>query len=66
MVEKIYGKEIMHHIYIPRGEEGGDRKVVDDPARTAEYTTDKIVVKSPNTRVVVDTAVEWLCKPLHA
>ena len=51
---------------IPRGEEGGERKVVDDPARTAEYATDKIVVKSPKISVLVDTAVEWLCKPLQA
>lgn len=39
-----------------RGEDAGDRNVVEDPALTAEYTTDKIVVSIPNIRVLVDTA----------
>ena len=38
------------------GEDGGDRNVVDDPARTAEYRTDRTVVSIPRMRVLVETA----------
>lgn len=47
------------------GEEGGDRKVVDDPARSAEYRTDKTVVSNPSTRVLIDTAFACLWRPLQ-
>lgn len=43
-----------------RGELGGESNVVEDPARTAEYTTDRIVVTSPRVRLLVETALECL------
>jgi len=48
------------------GEDGGDRNVVEDPARTAEYRTERIVVSIPRTSVLVETAFDLLCRPLHA
>lgn len=54
-------------ILIPAlGEEGGDRNVVDDPARSAEYKMDKTVVSNPRTRVLIVTAFDRLWRPLHA
>lgn len=46
------------------GEEGGDRNVVEEPARTAEYRTERTVVNSPRIRVPKETACELL-RPLH-
>lgn len=34
--------------------------MADDPARTAEYTTDRTVVANPKVRVPVETAFECL------
>lgn len=41
------------------GEDGGDRKVVEDPARSAEYKTERMVVAIPRRRVLTETALEW-------
>lgn len=49
-----------------RGELGGESIVAEDPARTAEYTTDKTVVTNPKVREPVETAFECLWRPLHA
>lgn len=49
-----------------RGELGGERRVVEDPARTAEYTTDRTVVHRPRASVPVETALECLWRPLHS
>lgn len=43
-----------------RGELGGERRVVEDPARTAEYTTERTVVSRPMLMVPVETALECL------
>ena len=46
-------------IFLPDlGDDGGERNVVEDPARTAEYTTERMVVASPSVRLPVDTAFE--------
>jgi len=47
------------------GEDGGDRNVVEDPARRAEYRTDRTVVSIPRIRVLVETAFDLLLSPLH-
>lgn len=47
------------------GEDGGDKKVVEDPARRAEYRTERTVVSMPRTRVPVETTFDLL-RPLHA
>lgn len=47
------------------GEDGGDKKVVEDPARSAEYKTERTVVTIPRIRVLVETALD-LFRPLHA
>lgn len=47
------------------GEDGGLRKAVEDPARRAEYRTERTVVSIPRTRVPIVTAFD-LCRPLHA
>jgi hypothetical protein len=47
--------------YLPaRGELGGESTAAEDPARTAEYTTDKTVVTNPKVREPVETAFECL------
>jgi hypothetical protein len=43
-----------------RGELGGESAAAEDPARTAEYTTDKTVVSNPKVREPVETAFECL------
>jgi len=43
-----------------RGELGGESTVAEDPARTAEYTTDRTVVTNPKVREPVETAFECL------
>lgn len=48
------------------GEEGGERKVVEDPALTAEYTVESTVVSIPRTRVPVETCLECKWRPLHS
>lgn len=47
------------------GEDGGDKNVVEDPARRAEYNTDSTVVSMPRTSVPVLTALDLL-RPLHS
>lgn len=47
------------------GEDGGDIKVVDDPARRAEYRTERTVVSIPRTRVLIVTAFDLLWSPLQ-
>ena len=47
------------------GEAGGERNVVEDPARSAEYKTERTVVNIPRMRVLVETAVDLLWRPLH-
>ena len=47
------------------GEDGGDKNVVDDPARSAEYRTEMMVVSNPRIRVLVDTALDALWRPLQ-
>jgi len=47
------------------GEDGGDIKVVADPARRAEYRTERTVVSIPRTRVLVVTAFDLLWSPLQ-
>lgn len=47
------------------GEDGGDKNVVEDPARRAEYNTDSTVVSMPRMSVPVLTALDLL-RPLHS
>lgn len=47
------------------GDEGGERNVVEDPARTAEYRTERTVVIIPTKRVPVVTTFD-LFRPLHS
>lgn len=47
------------------GEDGGDKNVVEDPARRAEYNTDSTVVSMPRTSVLVLTALDLL-RLLHS
>lgn len=62
----IFPSRVIGEVLVPAlGEDGGDKKVVDDPARTAEYRTDSTVVSIPRTRVLVDTTFVLL-RPLHA
>lgn len=42
------------------GEDGGLRNIVEDPARQAEYKTDRTVVSIPRIRVPVETVLEPL------
>lgn len=54
-------KERVHLVEAPVfGEDGGERNVVEDPALTAEYTTERTVVSIPRTRVPMETDLEWL------
>ena len=48
-------------IFLPDlGDDGGERNVVEDPARTAEYTTDSTVVSIPSIRALNETCLECL------
>ena len=48
-------------IFLPDlGDDGGERNVVEDPARTAEYTTDSTVVSIPSIRALIETCLECL------
>lgn len=42
------------------GDDGGDRKALEEPARRAEYKTDSTVVIIPRTRVPTVTALDLL------
>jgi len=46
------------------GEDGGERNVVEEPARRAEYRTERTVVSIPRMRVLAFTALDLL-RPLH-
>jgi hypothetical protein len=47
--------------YVPDlGDDGGERNVVEDPARTAEYTTERTVVSIPSIRALIETCLECL------
>jgi hypothetical protein len=48
------------------GDDGGERNVVEDPARTAEYTTDSTVVSIPSIRALIETCLECMWSPLHS
>ena len=48
------------------GDYGGERNVVEDPARTAEYTTESTVVSIPSIRALNETCLECQCSPLHS
>lgn len=59
------GKESWLVLLPALGEDGGDKNVVEDPARSAEYNTDRTVVSMPRTSVLVLTARDLL-RPLHS
>lgn len=77
---KVYFRLIIHktekpNAYLPRrieefgeapalGEDGGERNVVEEPARRAEYRTERTVVSMPRMRVLAVTALDLL-SPLH-
>lgn len=42
------------------GEDGGERNVVEEPARRAEYRTERTVVSIPRMRVLAFTALDLL------
>lgn len=63
-IRLIYSKNMF--VSIPAlGDDGGDRKAFEEPARRAEYNTESTVVIIPRTRVLVVTAFDLLCRPLQ-